>query len=54
MPAVTVYDEVSWKSVHESVIPIFTALDCISSALGVFPLTAYNAAVAFPDDAPLT
>ena len=29
------------------------ALDCASSAPGVFPFTAYSAAVAFPDDAPL-
>ena len=47
------YGEVSWRSIHESVVPIFTALDCASSAPGVFPFTAYSAAVAFPEDAPL-
>ena len=35
------------------VVPMFTELDCASNVPGVFPLTAYSAAVAFPDDAPL-
>jgi hypothetical protein len=32
---------------------MFMALDCASSAPGVFPFTAYSAALAFPEDAPL-
>ena len=35
-------------------MPIFTELDCANSAPGVFPFTAYSAAVAFPEDTPLT
>ena len=54
MPAVTVYVVDSLKLIHESVVPMFVALDCASSVVGVFPFTAYSAAVAFPDDVPLT
>jgi hypothetical protein len=53
VPAVTVYVVVSWKSIHEKLVPMFTALDCASNAPGVFPFTAYSAAVAFPEDVPL-
>ena len=40
MPAVTVYDDVSWKSIHENVVPMFTELDWASNAPGEFPLVA--------------
>ena len=39
---------VSWKSTHEYVVPMFAELDCVSRVFGVFPLTVYSAAVAFP------
>ena len=42
----------SWKSTHVNVVPMFTGLDCASSAPAEFPLTAYNAAMQFPVDAP--
>ena len=45
--------EVSWRSIHESVVPMFVALDCASSVVGVFPFIVYSAAVAFPDVVPL-
>ena len=32
---------------------MLTELDCASKAPAEPPLTAYNAAIAFPDDAPL-
>ena len=48
MPDVAVYGVVSWKSIHEYVVPMFTELDCASRVLGVFPVTVYSAAVAFP------
>ena len=47
------YDVVSLKSTHEKAVPMFTELDCASSVVAEFPLTAYRAAVAFPDEAPL-
>ena len=52
MPAVTVYGVGSWKSTHEYVVPMFTELDCSSNAPAIFPLAAYSAAMAFPDEDP--
>ena len=52
MPEFTVYGVGSWKSIHENVVPMFTALDCSSRAPAEPPLTAYSDAMAFPDDAP--
>ena len=52
MPAVTVDGVGSWKSTHENVVPMFAALDCSNSASADPPLTAYSAAMAFPDVAP--
>ena len=53
MPDVAVYGVDSWKSTHEYVVPMFMEVDWASSVPGEFPLTAYSAAVAFPDDSPL-
>ena len=52
MTEVTVYGVGSWKSTHEKVVPMLTALDCSSKILADPPLTAYSAAIAFPEDAP--
>jgi hypothetical protein len=52
VPEVTVYGVGSWKSIHEKVVPMFTALDCSSKAPADPPLTAYSAAMTFPDVAP--
>ena len=43
----------SWKSIHESVVPMFVELDCASNVVGVFPLTVYIAVMAFPVVVPL-
>lgn len=42
----------SWKSIHDIVVPMVTALVCSSRLLAEFPLVAYSAAMAFPEDAP--
>ena len=52
MPAITVYCVGSWKSTHEYVVPMFTALDCDSKAPADPPLTAYRAVIAFPGVVP--
>ena len=37
-----------WKVIHVGVVPTLTEFVCVSRVVGVFPLVAYSAAVAFP------
>ena len=53
MPDVTVYGVCSWKSFHEKSVLTFRGRDCTSKTPADPPLTAYNAAIALPDDTPL-
>ena len=52
VPEVTGYAEGSLKSTHENVVPTFVGHDCSKRALAKPPPTAYNAALAFPDEVP--